>query len=165
MLNQLINVFWTFFAFMPVVWYWYFNQDLPWLIFFVALSVASGFLPGKWYRRLQVSRDRRFYERAGIRFVRELVQDGGFSNRISGKKHFKVQERNKGVNYLKTIEMYERFHIECLLFFLLTSVHAFFNGLYVFSFIMLLANIIYNVCPILLQQYNRLRLGYFNQRK
>lgn len=161
MLNQFINLFWTFLAFMPVVWYWYLRDAGIVILIYVIVSVAVGFLPARFFAKLQLSKSRRAYERLGVRFIAQFVQDGSFSNRISGRKLISrstIKDEKKLSSYLKTLSMYERYHMECLVFFMITVIDSLFQGLLVFSFILLVLNIIYNFYPIILQQYNRLRV-------
>ncbi len=67
--------------------------------------------------------------------------------------------------YLKTIDMYERFHLICGCFFLLTSIHAFACGAWLAGGLILAANGIFNVAAIILQQYNRLRIHRLLRRR
>ncbi|MCB0710093.1 MAG: hypothetical protein KDC15_11960, partial [Chitinophagaceae bacterium] len=60
--------------------------------------------------------------------------------------------------YLSTIAMNERFHWMCFVFFMLSSIYAFTQGIILLGFLMFLANIPYNVASLLLQQYNKLRI-------
>jgi hypothetical protein len=59
---------------------------------------------------------------------------------------------NQAVNLFWTI-------ILCLLFFSLTSVHAIIFKQYLLGIFIIIANVLYNVCPLLLQQYNRARVS------
>jgi hypothetical protein len=54
--------------------------------------------------------------------------------------------------------MFERYHFCCLIFFQTSSVYACYFEEYLLAFLIFLCNILYNVFPILLQQYNRMRI-------
>ncbi len=47
----------------------------------------------------------------------------------------------------------------CLAFFLASFVYAIYQQAFLISLLIFVSNIIYNVIPILIQQYNKLRLG------
>lgn len=157
-MNQFINFFWTIICFAPVLAYWVKAFDVMWLIIAIALSIVSLLISGEI---LQMSYQRKFYERFGIRFIKKFVQNGDLSNRFSrGKdpqyKH--IRNRTQASTYSSTIIMYERFHFMCLVLFFFTTVLAFADSFYTLTVLIIVANIIYNICPILLQQYNKARL-------
>ncbi|MCE7059770.1 hypothetical protein [Dyadobacter sp. CY343] len=165
MLNQLINVFWTIASFAAVGYYWglYFaERKSPYiLIVFVALSILGSMLPRKWLSALTLSNDRRTYERLGVTFILRFVQNGTFVKRIEakfGRKVSIVNNQKKALAYLGTINVQERYHYCCLVFFILSSISALFTGKIALALLITLSNIIYNIYPILLQQYNRLRI-------
>jgi hypothetical protein len=156
-MNQAINFFWTIICFIPVIAFWM-TADTFWLYIFIGISVVSLLLPAKL---LQLSRNPKFYEILGVKFIRKLVQNGEYANRLIKRKnpHYKlIKDRAHATHYMRTIIMYERYHFLCFIFFMLTAVYALINQHYIFSTLILIANIIYNVCPILLQQYNWARV-------
>lgn len=160
-LNQIINFFWTALCFTPVFWFW-FQEGIDNIYFYVFLSVALlfGVLPGKILSKLALSADKKVYEKYGIKFIRKFVQNGDMVNshaKTSGATSIKnkVQARK----YLKTIAMYERYHWICLIFFLLTSIYSVLNRHFLFGFSILAANLLYNLIPIFLQQYNKIRIN------
>ena len=158
--NQLINFFWTILSFVPVIYYWAYNYStlLYGLIFF---SLVFAFLPGSILNRIQLSDDRRFYERWGVKLIRKLVQNGTYANTAINKNdpQYKViKNRSQAQHYLNTIAMYERYHLACFIFFSITFIHALYKQQFVAASLVLGANIIYNICPLLLQQYNKLKV-------
>lgn len=158
LMNQFINFFWTIICFAPVLTYWFKAFDAMWLIVAFAISVASLLIPG---RVLQLSYNPKFYEALGIRLVRKLVQNGDWANRVSRRKnpqHKHIYNRSQATKYSSTVTMYERFHFMCLMLFFMTIILALSDGFYVLAIIIFSANIMYNICPILLQQYNKARL-------
>ena len=158
--NQALNFFWTAISFLPVLWYWSSFRVNAELFFILALSMIPAFFPENWLQKMQISKSRKFYERAGVNFIKKFVQDGDIVHGSAKKKtgNLVVHNRNKAYRYLKTISMYERYHLVAFDFFFLSSVHALFNSQYLLSFLIFLANIIYNVFPLLLQQYNKMRI-------
>lgn len=165
MLNQLINLFWTIVSFILIGFYWGFHfaeNRSPWmLITSIVLSMLVCFLPSKWLGALTLSKRRKTYEKLGLKFFRHFVQDGTLVNRHlrKHKKDFAViRNRNHAISYLRTIAIQERFHYCCLVLFSLTTLCAITNGRPVMGLLLFLSNMLYNIYPILLQQYNRLRI-------
>ena len=151
MFNQVLNVGWTIIGFSPVCYFW-FLQGIQWPFYLLVFaSLASCFFPEGIYRKLAISNDQRVYRRLGVKFIRRFAQDGNFqSGRGIGVK-----------NYLLKIQMFERYHFCCLIFFQASSVYACYNEQYALAFTIFAFNIIYNIYPLLLQQYNRIRILKF----
>ena len=159
-LNQLINFFWTILCFTPIVVFWWENYSSL-LYIAVAISLAVLILPPSVLRYFQFSRNPQFYRRFGISFFKKFVQNGTYVNRAIDKKspgYKVVATRADAARYIQTINMYERFHLVCLLFFAINCVYAICAGQNVIAAFILTANLIYNIVPIMLQQYNRLRV-------
>jgi hypothetical protein len=157
-MNQAINFFWTIVSFIPVLIYWAHADSLMCCYVFIAVAFISLTLPAKL---LQLSNSVRLYEKLGIKFIRKFVQDGEFARRLQQKAQpgFRfIKDKRQAVAYLNTIRMYERFHILCFTFFMLTFIHSVCYHNYTLAAIIFLANIIYNVYPILLQQYNGIKI-------
>ncbi|HEY1007522.1 MAG TPA: hypothetical protein VGD92_10080 [Sphingobacteriaceae bacterium] len=156
-LNQLINLFWTAVCCTPVVLYWS-SADRSWLWPLLALSAPGLLISSRFYR---LSRKRRFYESLGVKWVRLWVQDGELIARFTRKKipdHRIIRNRRAGRNYLRTVTVYERYHFLGFLFFTFSTVHAVCYGRPGMALLLLVCNIIYNIYPLLLQQFNRIRL-------
>jgi hypothetical protein len=161
-MNQAINFFWTIICFIPVIAFWM-DADTFWLHIFIGISVVSLLLPAKL---LQLSSNPKFYEGLGVKFIRKLVQGGDYANRLIKRKNpqYKlIKDKAHAAQYMRTIIMYERYHFMCFIFFLLTAIYALIYLRYGFFALIIIANIIYNVCPILLQQYNRARVLKFSK--
>ncbi len=135
MLNQIINLFWTMVAFATFGVYWglYFaEQRSTWtLIIFITLSILTYAIPPKWLLILTISKNRKVYERIGVKLLLFFVQNGTLVNRIQkwyGKKTGLIQNRIQAQSYLKAIAMQERFHYCCFVLFSLTTLCAFSTG-------------------------------------
>jgi len=160
-LNQLINVFWTVLAFAPVIAFWMAAGDFLILYILIALSLCILFLPDGFYQNVQLSKEAGYYEKMGLRFFRRFTQDGDLITKIltKGQVEFKSRRtRASLMSYLKQIEGYERYHMTCLVFFTLTTLYAIGLANFGIALLTTLSNIVYNVIPLLLQQYNRLRI-------
>ena len=161
LINQLINFFWTIISFAPVTIYAFTVSNFWTIYFFIIVSILFGFLPTLVFKHIQLSRDPRFYEKLGVKKIRNFVQDGDIINRSIRKSlpHHRITcNRHSVVKYLKTVEMYERYHFICLIFFSLIGVHAFLHLRYNLGILITACNFLYNVCPILLQQFNKARV-------
>lgn len=165
MFNQLINIFWTVIVFSVTGHYWgqYFAEKHSlWLVYiYIGVSVFAYTIPARWVSFLTLSSNRRIYEMIGIRAMRWLVQDGMFVSRVNrslGKKHRRISGTASARAYLTTIAVQERFHYGCFVFFALSTASALGSGKVLAAISIMLCNIVYNVYPILLQQYNRLRI-------
>jgi hypothetical protein len=158
-LNQLINFFWTILCFAPVLWFWI-KEDINLCFYlFIAAALITGILPEKTLNLFMLSSSRKFYERLGVKQIRKFVQNGDAVNIIVNKqKHFVIQGVSQAEQYLKTIAMYERYHWVCFIFFLLTAIRCFFYGYLILGLAITVANVLYNLCSILLQQYNKIRI-------
>jgi hypothetical protein len=159
--NQLLNLCWTVISFLPVLFYWLSRKPDIWLYTFIILSLLFGMLPKKFYKQLQPSSNLKFYKKYGVLTIRRFVQNGDLINHFFRQKspHYKVINDLRQIKgYLETIAMYERYHFMCFMFFLSTSILSLMEQKPVLAILITLSNIIYNVCPIFLQQYNRLRI-------
>ena len=163
-INQLINFAWTILAFSIVVIYWAQQWNLPELLACLAVSFASIFIPLRCFR---FAKDRKSYERAGILIAGQLVQNGGLVNRIR-RRHdpgFRVIRMASMTKFLRESVVYERYHLICLFFFLGSAIDAIVRGVYMTGLLIVLSNVIYNVYPVLLQQYYRLRVDGISARR
>lgn len=166
MLNQLINVLWTLASFVVVGSYWgdYLaeNGSLWSLYTIIVISILAYWIPDQWLSAITLGTKRQNYERIGIKIVLWLVQNGKLVSRIekvwSSKSKSNISFKRVAAN-LKTITIAERFHCSCFVFFGLSTVSALSIGKVRAALFITLWNILYNVYPILLQQYVRLRIN------
>lgn len=157
-MNQAINFFWTILCFIPVIGFWIGAGLSLYFYIFAGLGFVTLIIPA---RLLQLSDSPKFYEGLGVRFIRNFVQNGQWINRHirkSNPNYKLVKDRILAVKYMQTVVMYERYHRMCFVFFLLTAFYAIILQQYALFCAISVANIIYNICPILLQQYNRARI-------
>ena len=155
--NLIINLFWTTVCCVPVVSLWYLYYHPAILYVSLAVSLLPILVPAKYFSILQVSRSRRFYESLSIKSLQSLTQDGKLVSTLAKTTNQHTRAAHK--NYKSKIAMYEKFHMFCLAFFLASFVYAIYQQAFLISLLIFMSNIIYNVIPILIQQYNKLRLG------
>jgi hypothetical protein len=148
MRNQLLNILWTIVGFFPVCVFWFTAGTDAAFYAFLIFGLVAGFLPERIYINLQISEDFKDLEKLGIRSIRKFTQNGNFE-----------KNKRKGLEtYLQKLSMFERYHYICLVFFQCSSVYACLQQHILISLLIFGSNLIYNVCPIMLQQYNRLRI-------
>lgn len=157
-IDTFINFFWTILCCAPVVWYWYNTGWGIWSYFLLGTSFIAGLLPYRLLQWTRLAKSRRGYERMGVRFIRKLTQNGDWANKVAHTSGNTISNPETAEKYLNTIMMYERFHLICGLFFLLTAIHAFIHSYWITGLLICIANIVFNYAAILLQQYNRLRI-------
>lgn len=159
--NSIINLFWTTIAFLPIIAFWieYPARTSLWLSIIVSLPLLG--VPESVCRKLRLSYRRKLYEKLGVRLAQSMSQNGRFVNalirRTGHAEHYVVRTRNDLRRYRTQILGYQRFHLACLLFFLLSMVRAMILGAFDFFTGILIMNVVYNVYPLLIQQYNTLR--------
>jgi hypothetical protein len=131
-----------------------------WLIIFIGLSYLISLIPKPFYDKLQWSRHVLFYEKLGVHVFKRLATNGDYINRRIRRKF----PRHRQVSNVASVrdkwqETYttERSHTVLFVFCLLTSVYAWFIGDLMTGWFLFFGNIIFNLYPNLLQQYNRLR--------
>lgn len=164
-INQTINLIWTILCMAPVCWFWFEMGVQNYFFYsFIIVSLITGVLPQRIINTLNLNSNRRFYERLGVKNIKKFVQNGDmvtsldpYSKLIKSKKYLR--------GYKKSVEMYERYHLIGLIFFFLSMVYGFSKGYFLHSVYILISNIIYNICPILLQQYNKQRINKLLDKK
>ena|SRR5690606_23108589 len=157
-INQLLNILWSIACFTPIVMYWLDHGAEKWLYAFLFLSVVIAFMPKTFFNKLKLFGSKISYENWGVKTFRKFVQEGNhrWANRTPTKYISNMLDASR---YLNKIAMYERYHWCCLIFFVCTSIHCFVHGEVIYGVIITMANVIYNVPTLLLQQYNRLRIN------
>lgn len=158
--NQVLNLFWTALGCLPFLIYWIGRGADQSFYIFLALSFVPVLLPRKVLNLLRISRRRRFYEKLGIRTVRRFVQDGDIIRKAAPVSHTRalrnVEDARK---YLRKSEVFERYHLMGFVFFTLSIIEAIGEVGVLMLSCMVLSNLIYNVLPVLLQQYTRGRIS------
>jgi hypothetical protein len=166
--NQLINFFWSVLAFVPVVYFCYLYLPLRLLYIFLGISCLVIFLPTALLNKIQLSQSTNIYKKIGIRFIKKYTQDGDWVNRFIKNQHpeYKYVENKQAIRKLiGKSYMQEKFHYMVLVFFICIMIYAFACGLIGWAVFISIANIIYNLYPIFLQQYNRIRINYLMKRQ
>lgn len=166
--NQLINFFWTILAFVPVVYFCYQYLPLKLVYIFSGISCIVIFLPNSLLNKIQLSQSTKAYTKIGIRFIKKYTQDGDLVNRFIKNQHprYKYVENKQAIQKLiGKSYMQEKFHYIVFVFFICLMIYAIIQRLIGWAIFMGIANIIYNLYPIFLQQYNRIRIDNLLKRQ
>lgn len=159
--NSIINLFWTIIAFLPILAFWIEYPDRTSLWMSIAVSIPLLAVPESVCRKLQLSNKRMFYKKLGVKLAQSMSQNGRIVNalikRTGHAEHYVVRTRNDLRRYRTQILGYQRFHLACLIFFFVSMVRAMILGAFDFFIGILIMNVVYNVYPLLIQQYNTLR--------
>ena len=166
--NQLINFFWSILAFAPIVYFCYLYLPLNRLYLFVGISCIVIFIPVSLLNKIQLSQSSQTYKKIGIRFIKKYTQDGDLVNRLIKNQHpqYKYVENKQAIKKLiGKFYMQEKFHYLIFVFFICICIYAIKLGLIGWAIFISIANIIYNLYPIFLQQYNRIRINSLLKRQ
>lgn len=161
--NTVPSFAWSVLNLAPPFIYVYRFLDLQWLWVLVPLCIAPYFLHKNFIDRLALSRTREFYIRLGVDVVQEFVQHGGMVNRLIRRRYPTyriVFDKTTVHRQLSATYMFERFHLGMAVAFCVLLLHAAFSGRWEWVLLLLVCNFIYNVYPVLLQQYMRIRLKH-----
>ena len=163
--NGVANLFWTVLNLLPIYIYCYSSVAPWWLYVAGAISVTTLFLPRITLNKLQLGTTTAVYHKLGVHYINRVTQNGTFINNLIRRKypHYKVVGNTRQdiqLHYRKTY-MFERFHYLLLCFFTCIIIYALVQEQYGWAGLLLLTNILYNMYPILLQQYVRIKLEPF----
>ena len=167
--NTLTNFFWSILCILPVYIFCYNFMPLKLLYIFLAISILPVFIPNSLLNKIQLSKSTKIYKTLGVHRVNKFTQNGDLINRIIRKKYpgfkvvsFSVASANKLYNHTYANE---KFHYILFIFYCLSMVYALVKNHPVWALVFLLCNVLYNVYPILLQQYIRIKLRLYINRK
>jgi hypothetical protein len=162
--NAAANVFWSVLAFAPVSVFCYRFMGRPWLSAFVVVSLLPLMVPTSTLRFLELSSTVRTYRKLGVHWVNHFVQHGTLINNLLRQKypeHGRMRYRTRTASLMQSTYIQERFHWAVLLFFLLASLYGNAHGQLGWALLITIINVVFNLYPIWLQQYIRVRLNRF----
>lgn len=153
--NLFISLFWTLVCLGPPLWYCCLYMPLSYLWVIVPVTFLPYLIPAGW---LDHYASRQFYERIGVRGLITFVQHGKWVNRLLRKRYpgYRIVYDSETIRKkIRETYLFERFHYGLLLVLFIIMVHA---GISIWGMVLAGCNIAYNVYPIFMQQYVRLRL-------
>lgn len=160
-INQSINLIYTAIFFLPLILLWFKFYSTYLMIVFISIALCIFFLPVEFYSFFQLSNSRIIYERFYIHKFQRFAQQGKYAKllieRLTGKDYviFKRHNISQLRNQFRTFEAY---HWACLFLFSASIVYALINHAYLLTVLIFVSNLCYNIIPILIQQYNKVRL-------
>jgi hypothetical protein len=165
--NMVPNLLWSLLCLTPVGYFCYTLMPPKLVYIFLGISLTGYALPSSFYRTIQI-KNLHFLKKTGVSFAQKFAQNGVVINRLIRKKfpEYKLLDNRKTIEtqYKKTY-FFEKFHFVTLIFFSFTTIFALVHSYYFWALIIMIANIIYNIYPILLQHYTRLRIELLLKRK
>jgi hypothetical protein len=160
--NAVPSVGWSVLGLLPVSVFCYQHMARPWLYGLLAVSLLVYGVPKAWFRYWQLSHSVGRYRRLGVPVVNHFTQHGRFINGLMRRRYprYRHVPGRAGLRALVAGSYHqERFHMVLLLFFGFASLYALRYGYVGWALLILLTNVGYNLYPVWLQQYLRLRAG------
>lgn len=165
--NAVPNVLWSVLSLLPLTVFCYQYVARPWLYGFGALSLLAYACPTAWLRHLQLSATPTAYRKLRVPALNHLTQRGTLVKRLLRQRYPQyrpVLPRADRAKLVRTTYQQERFHWATLVFFLLATGYALALGHLGWAGLLTLLNVGYNLYPIWLQQYLRIRLHHLPRR-
>jgi hypothetical protein len=167
--NMIPNLVWSVIFITPIFIFFYQNINLKWILIFAAIYFSSVFLPNFFFRFFQMGKSVSIYKKCGVVFISRFTQNGAIVNKIIRKKYpnYKtVSAKNNTIEKVfRRTFMFEKFHFMMFLFFFFASAYALVHAFFGWALFITFANVAFNVYPMFLQQYIRLRLSSLNRHK
>ena len=111
---------------------------------------------------MQLSTSTARYQKLGVPLLNHFTQHGTLINRLIRRaypQYRRVRSRAALLGFRRTTYYQEQFHLVMFMFFGLVSMYAAVRGYLGWTVLLIFINILYNVYPMWLQQYLRLRLA------
>jgi hypothetical protein len=158
-LNTLTSLVWTVIFLGPVCEYCWHSVPLRALYLFAAVAILPYILPRSLLRHIQLSSNLRVYRRLRVTHLISFTQDAPWFRRLAGKTDKRISRGSDSLaRVVHDTWTRERFHAGLLLFCALCSTVALFHFQMKWFIALTAINILYNLYPVWLQQYIRLRV-------
>ncbi|OUJ76098.1 glycosyl-4,4'-diaponeurosporenoate acyltransferase CrtO family protein [Hymenobacter crusticola] len=160
--NAVPNVLWSALSLVPLCLFCYQHVERPWLYGFLVVSLLGYALPVSRFRHFQLSPRAATYQRLGVPALNRFTQHGDIINELIRRKYPQyrhVRTRAALASFARATYYQEQFHLVMFVFFLLVSGYALVHGYLGWAALLVFLNILYNVYPMWLQQYLRIRLA------
>ena len=158
LLNALPNLLWTALCAGPVCLFCARRLPVRAVLVFGAASVLLMLLPRQVLQHLELSRNAAIYRRLRVPLLIHFTQDGAWMRRLSGGPLPSLsRERAAMATHIRSTWVRERFHLAGFAFFLLCALTASLQRQWLWCGLLLLLDTGYNLYPIWLQQFLRMR--------
>jgi hypothetical protein len=160
--NMIPNLIWSIINLTPIVIYCFTNISTNYIYCFLVISTPPIFLNKSMIDTLQIVKSPTAYKKLGVLWINKVTQNGELINKLINKRYpgYKAVTTKKSSisGLISQTYMFEKFHLVLFLFFTSTIVYSLMDNHIIWACIIIMTNIIYNIYPILLQQYIRLKL-------
>jgi Glycosyl-4,4'-diaponeurosporenoate acyltransferase len=165
--NMIPNLIWSILNLTPIVIFCVTLIELKLVYIFLAISVVPLFLKKSFINRLQIGKTTKMYKKLGVHLINKVSQNGDIINNLLKRKfpeHRIVTYDNRSISgLLNQTYLFEKFHLLFFLFFSLLTGYSLYYGYWFWALLILVTNAAYNIYPIFLQQYIRLKLTLFRK--
>lgn len=136
--------------------------SLGWFVAGLAVCFTPCALPMAYFKGWEGEHRARVFEAFGIRTFKRFATNGDLVNRWARRKdarHRVVRDEASARAWAHAARGAERNHLVFFLMGLLTTVYALRIGWHGWALALTASNVVFNVYPVLLQRYNRLRIA------
>ena len=160
--NMIPNLIWTALFLIPITIFCYQFISLKTTYLLLGLSLIPILFPNSFFDRIQLSKNAHFYKQIGVKYINSFAQNGDFLTGFMKKKYpnFKVVSNSQSSirKLYNQTYFFEKFHFSLFLFFTIVTIIAVIQGHFMWTLILIISNLLYNIYPNFLQQYIRVRL-------
>jgi Glycosyl-4,4'-diaponeurosporenoate acyltransferase len=157
------NLIWSVLFLYPIVKFCYSFVAPKTIYILLGVSLIPAFFPPVFFDLIQISRNKAFYERIGVKYINKFAQNGEFLNRYLRKKypdfHPVLYNKQSAKKLYHQTYFFEKFHFSVFIFFAVITVYALVKRHPAWALVLSISNLFYNIYPNLLQQYLRLKLA------
>lgn len=149
--NMIPNLLWSCLNLIPVSVFCY--TILAHNIFYIfwTVSLLTVLLPRSFFDNIRLGKTTLIYHKIGIRYINRFTQNGDIVNRLIRRKvpNYKVIQTGlkSADGLLKQAYMFEKFHFIMFVFFSLTAIYAIMKNYLLWSLIISMTNLLYNIYP------------------
>jgi Glycosyl-4,4'-diaponeurosporenoate acyltransferase len=156
--NMLLNILWTAVFLGPVCVFSISAISGKTLSLFLLAATLPLLMPRTLLQRLQLSNNRHVYQLLGVPLLVKVTQDAPWIRQSGSDLHRRVSRNREAITRLqRDTWTRERFHLGVLVFCALCAGVALWGGQFLWFTTLILVNLLYNLYPVWLQQYIRLR--------
>jgi len=167
--NMIPNLIWTALFLIPITIFCYQFISLKTTYLLLGLSLIPILFPNSFFDRIQLSKNAHFYKQIGVKYINSFAQNGDFLTGFMKKKYpnFKVVSNSQSSirKLYNQTYFFEKFHFSLFLFFTIVTIIAVIQGHFMWTLILIISNLLYNIYPNFLQQYIRVKLRSTMQTK
>lgn len=163
------NLIWSILNLTPIIIFCFTVIELKLIYIFLAISAVPLFFKNSFINSLQIGKTTKTYKKLGVHLINRISQNGDIINNLLRRKfpEHKILAPNKRsvIALVNQTYVFEKFHWVLFLFFSLITGYCIYFGYWLWAPVILLTNLAYNIYPVFLQQYIRLKLSLFIKTK